>query len=185
MSTTASERLLTANEYVSLPNDGRHTELVRGMVIEMNMPGFEHGDICGTVYFLLREFVSSRDLGRVVCNDAGVLTERNPDTVRGADIAYYSFQRLPRDKRPKGYPDVAPELIIEVLSPTDRWSDVYRKIGEYLDVGVAVVCVLDPDSRKLHIYEPEHAGFELTADDELTVPTVLPDFRVPVRRFFE
>lgn len=185
MSTTIGERLLTADEYLSLPNDGRHTELVRGMVIEMNMPGFEHGDICGTAYFLLREFVADRDLGRVVCNDTGVLTERDPDTVRGADIAYYSYQRLPREKRPKGYPDVAPELIIEVLSPTDRWSDIHRKIGEYLAVGVAVVCVIDPDGRKLHVYEPNHAGFELAADDELTLPKVLPDFRLPLRRFFE
>jgi len=185
MSTTTAEKLLTAAEYLALSDDGQHTELVRGAIIEMNMPGFEHGDICGTVYYILRSFVSERDLGRVVSNDTGILTERDPDTVRGADIAYYSYARLPKEERPKGYPEVSPELVIEVLSPTDRWPDVHRKIGEYLDAGVTAVCVLEPESRILHIYEAHHGGVELSADDELMLPTVLPDFRIPVSRFFE
>lgn len=185
MSTTTAEKLLTAEEYLASPDDGRHRELVRGAILEMKMPGFEHGDICGTAYFILRSFVSERGLGRVVSNDTGVLTERNPDTVRGADIAYYSYDRLPKEKRPKGYPDIAPELVVEVFSPTDRWPEVHRKIGEYLDAGVIVVCVLDPESRILHVYEAHHSGLELKADDQFTLPTVLPDFRVSVSRFFE
>ena len=104
MSVAVAEQVLTAEEYFTLPDDGRHKELVRGRVVEMNMPGFEHGEICVTVASILRAFVSERGLGRVVGNDSGILTERDPDTVRGADVSYYSYARVPRGRRPKGYP---------------------------------------------------------------------------------
>jgi Uma2 family endonuclease len=149
------------------------------------MPGFEHGVVCGNVYFVLREFVSARDLGHVVCNDTGVLTERDPDTVRGADVAYYSYDRVPRGQRPTGYAGVSPELVIEVLSPDDRWAKVLRKVSEYLEAGVLVVCVVSPGDRRLFVYRPDSADREFREPDELTLPELSPDFRVPVRRLFE
>jgi Uma2 family endonuclease len=185
MSTLTVNALLTAEDYLALADDGRHKELVRGRLVEMNMPGFEHGAVCGNVYFVLRSYVSKRDLGRVVCNDTGIVTERDPDTVRGADVAYYSYDRVPRRRRPKGYAGAAPELVVEVLSPEDRWTRVLRKVSEYLESGVDVVCIVSAADRKVFVYRPDSAVRELGETDELTLPTLLPGLRIPVKRFFE
>jgi Uma2 family endonuclease len=185
MSVAVAEQILTAEEYFTMPDDGRHKELVRGRVAEMNMPGFEHGEICVTIASILRAFVSERSLGRVVGNDSGILTERDPDTVRGADVSYYSYARVPRGRRPKGYPGVSPELVMEVVSPSDKWAQILRKVSEYLDAGVIVVCVVIPNQSKMFVYRSDSPAEELTEEDEFTLPDLLPDFRVPVSRFFE
>src|SRR5688572_18497496 len=126
------ETLLTAEEFWMLPDDGRPSELVRGRIVYMNMPGFRHGEICVNIVGLLREHIRPRRLGRAVCNDSGVQTEHEPDTVRGADVAYYSFARLPASSSPASYPEVSPEIVFEVRSPSDRWSEIQTKVGEYL-----------------------------------------------------
>ncbi len=183
---TATEPLLTAEQYQLLPDDGRRTELIRGKVVEMNVPYPRHGYYCSKVDRILGTFVEERDLGRVMCNDSGVITERGPDTVRGADVCYYSYQSVPRGPLPEGYLPVPPELVFEVRSPTDRWSKVLAKVGEYLNGGVQIVCVLDPQTETLTVYHGDELQRVLAADDELALPGLLgPDFRVPVRRFFE
>ncbi len=185
MSTVSVAQHMTADEYFVLPDDGRHKELVRGRVVEMNMPGFEHGEICVTIASILRAYVSERGLGRVVGNDSGILTERDPDTVRGADVSFYSYARVPRGRRPKGYPGVSPELVIEVLSPSDTWSRILGKVSEYLEAGVLVVCVVDPNQGKVFVYRADSPAIELTEEDEFALPDLLPDFHVPVGRFFD
>jgi Uma2 family endonuclease len=180
-----AEALLTAAEYWRMPNDGPPTELVRGRVVPMNMPTPRHGQICSRIDRLLGNFAEEHNLGHVVCNDAGVLTERNPDTVRGPDVAFYSYTRLPRGPLPEGYLDVVPELVFEVRSPGDRWADILDKVAEYLRGGVSTVCVLDPRTETAHLHFAEEAPRLLTADQDFTLPQVLGAFRVPVRRFFE
>ena len=183
---TATETLLTAEEYRLLPDNGRPTELIRGRVVEMNMPAPRHGYICAIITEALSSFVRQHDLGRVMSNDSGVITHRGPDTVRGADVCYYSYTRLPKGPLPEGYLPVTPELVFEVRSPTDRWSQVLTKVGEYLNAAVLIVCVLDPQTETLTVYHADEIQRVLTADDELSLPDLLgPDFRVPVRRFFE
>jgi Uma2 family endonuclease len=180
-----AEALLTAEAYRLLPDNGQPTELVRGRVVPMNMPGFRHGEVCAQVAYLLRRFLEEKPLGRVVTNDSGVLTERNPDTVRGADVSFYSYTRLPREQHPEGYPPAPPELIFEVRSPGDRWPEVLVKVTEYLRAGVHTVCVLDPQTETAHLHHTEHAPQILTAEQEFALPDLLGDFRVPVRRYFE
>ena len=85
---TTTTALLTAEQFRLLPDDGVPRELVRGRVIQMSLPSPRHGYYCGNVAGILRDHVKSRKLGRVVTNDAGVITERDPDTVRGPDVAY-------------------------------------------------------------------------------------------------
>ena len=94
---TLTEKLLTIDDYLQLGDDRRLTELVRGRVVEMPPTKMGHGVIGGIIARLLGNFVDAQKLGRVITNDAGVITQRNPDTLRGADIAYYSFQRVPPD----------------------------------------------------------------------------------------
>jgi len=87
----ATTILITAEEYLLHAESGRPTELVDGVVLTMNPPASRHGQICSQVVFVLRQFLEHNDLGHVLSNDSGVITERNPDTVRGADVAFYSY----------------------------------------------------------------------------------------------
>ncbi|MCI0455558.1 MAG: Uma2 family endonuclease [Gemmataceae bacterium] len=181
----AVNTLLTAEQFRLLPDDGQPRELVRGRVVPMNVPAPRHGYLCGNVIGILREFVIQHDLGRVIGNDSGVLTERDPDTVRGADVAYYSYLRLPKGPMPEGYLPVVPELVFEVRSPTDRWKKVLAKVAEYLNGGVAVVCVLDAQTETARVFFEDQPPQNFQADQELTLPDLLPGLQVRVRRFFE
>ncbi len=183
MATT--EAYLTAEEFFLLPDNGRLTELVRGRIVAMNMPGFRHGEICATIIHLLSIYLDEHKLGRVAGNDSGVVTERNPDSVRGADVAYYSFERLPKGKHPQGYPDVQPELVFEVRSPSDRWAEVLEKVAEYLKAGVSVVCAVEPDDQTVTVYSPNRPEFTLTVDQELQDLPFLPGFSLPISRIFD
>jgi Uma2 family endonuclease len=182
---TAVESLLSATEYARLPHRGVPTELVRGKVVSMNVPAPRHGQICCTIARLVGNHAEAHSLGQVISNDGGVVTERDPDTVRGADVAFYSFQRVPRGPFPSEYLPVAPELVFEVRSPTDRWARLLAKVSEYLEAGVSAVCVLDQVSETVQVYRPDELPRTLHGDDELHLGDVLGDFRMPVRRFFE
>jgi Uma2 family endonuclease len=180
-----AEALLTAEEYRLLPDNGQPTELVRGRVVPVNMPFPRHGQICSRLARLLGNYAEEHDLGHVICNDSGVVTERGPDTVRGPDVAFYSYTRVPRGPLPEGYLDVAPELVFEVRSPGDRWREIHIKVGEYLRAGVHTVCVLDSQTETAHLHHADQAPQTLAADQDFAVPDLLGAFRVPVRRFFE
>ena len=179
------EALLTAEEYARLPDGGKPTELVRGRIVPMNMPYPRHGEVCCQTAFLVKEYLVRDDRGRIVTNDSGVITERDPDTVRGADICYYSYTRMPKGPLPQGYLPVAPDVVWEVRSPDDRWGKIVAKVGEYLNAGVTAVCILDPGPQTVHVYYADQPAQVLQKDDEFALPEILGNFRVPVRRFFE
>ncbi len=179
-----AEALLTAEEFGNLPDDGRMTELVRGRIIELPPPQYLHGFVCFQAAMIFGAYIKQHDLGRVVVNDTGVVTERDPDTVRGADVAYHSFARLPRKPMTKGYPAVPPDLVIEVRLSSDRWRDIQAKVTEYLNLGVTVVVVIDPEPRTASLFHADQPPRTLGPVDELTLPECLGDFRVAVRDFF-
>jgi Uma2 family endonuclease len=181
---SAAESLLTAEEYLALPENGIPNELVRGKIVPLYVPTPRHGQICGQVIFFIHRYLEDHDLGHLVCNDSGIITERAPDTVRGADIGFYSYKQVPPGPLPQGYLPVSPELVFEVRSPIDRWSAILTKVAEYLEAGVTVVCVLDQMTERCHVYRSDDPGQEFTAEQELTIPDVLPGFQVVVRCFF-
>jgi Uma2 family endonuclease len=184
--TAAPDRLLTLEEYAQLPDHGVPTELLRGRVVSMNLPIPFHGFVCGKVDRLMGGFIEEHDLGYPVTNDAGIVTERDPDTMRGADFAFYSYRRVPKGTlAKKGYLDVVPDLAVEVKSPEDRWKDILAKVVQYLNAGVTVVCVLDPERSTVTVYQAHEPERAYTADETLTLSNVLPGFAVVVRRFFE
>jgi Uma2 family endonuclease len=185
MATAEMPGPMTAEQFRRRPDPGYPEELVQGRVVAMSVPDRRHGYVCGRVDRIFGNFVDERDLGRVICNDSGVVTERDPDTVRGADIAYYSYSRLPRGTLPTGYGPEVPELVVEVRSVNDRWREILVKVSEYLSAGVMVVVVLDPEAQIAHIFSADDPPRMLAADEELTLPSVLGEFRVRVGRFFE
>jgi Uma2 family endonuclease len=183
--TASTPGLLTAEEYAGRPDPGHPEELVRGRIVPMPQPNRRHGQICSKVGRILGNFADEHNLGHVLNNDAGVITTRNPDTVRGPDVAFYSYSRLPKGPLPATYGAGMPEVIVEVRSPSDRWADVLDNAAEYLAAGVLAVVVLDDESRNALLEFADRMPRLLGPDDDLTIPEVLPGFAVAVRRFFE
>ena len=149
------------------------------------MAGVEHGVVNSNFVYYLSDHVRRHDMGRVLGNDTHFITRRNPDAVRGMDIAYISYARMPKGSVPKGALEVAPELIAEVRSPSDTWTDVFAKVGEYIKASVGVVIVLDPETRTVLVCRPDAEQEDFHVGDTLTIPDLLPGFAVEVARLFE
>jgi Uma2 family endonuclease len=176
--------LLTVEEFAALPDDGRRTELVNGEVIGLPPPASNHGYYCNNIAFELTSYVRARNLGRVLGNDSGVPTTRAPDSLRGLDVGFYSFERVPADTKPAGYWP-PPELIFEVKSLSDRTKGTQAKVAEYHAAGVLVVCVLDPEAEVLAVFPRGDLPRRYTRDEVVELPEVFPDFRIPVRAFLD
>src|SRR5438105_1587858 len=106
--------VLTAEEFVRLPDTGQRVELVQGQIVEVPMPTPKHGFLCMDLAAGLHAHVRANDRGRVATNDSWVKTKEGPDTVRGADIAFWSYDRLPKGGVPDGLIPTPPDLVIEV-----------------------------------------------------------------------
>src|SRR5437867_4383452 len=152
--TSPATRLMSADEFLEFvnrpENDGRWFELVRGEVIELPAPTKIHGVISANVVFALGLYIRQVRKGYVTSNDAGTLLERDPDTVRGPDVAYFTDARRFQDLHPK-YGEHPPILAVEVLSPDDRVNRVLQKVDDYINNGVQVVWLVDPDHRTVRI----------------------------------
>ena len=111
---SVEQTLLTAEEFGRRPDVGPPEELVRGRIVMSPPPNRGHGFTCIEVGFHLRLYLEVHRLGRAYGNDSGIIIERNPDTVRGADVAYYSYERLPEGSPSTGYGPEVPELVFEV-----------------------------------------------------------------------
>jgi Uma2 family endonuclease len=181
MATT--ESLLTAEDFQRMPHPGYPTELVRGRIIEMTPPGFRHGRVSSLFSHLLWECNDQFDVGHTV-SESGVITKRDPDSVRGPDVSFYTYAKVPKDADPTGYPAVVPDLVFEARSPGDRPRELLDKVDEYLQAGVLVVCIADPETRTVTVFRAGQPKQVLSERDELVLPEVHRDFRVPVRRLF-
>lgn len=175
-------KLLTVEDYASLANGGQVSELVRGVVVYSPFPPSEYGYICGNFGYAIGQYAKARDLGRM-CLSCGVVTERNPDTVRGVGVAFYSFDLVPRGPLPGGYWPT-PELIVELRSPSNTHQELADKAAEYLAARAVVVLIADPDTESVAVHTANELPVRLSNGDELTLPMLFPDFRVPVRTFF-
>jgi len=173
---------MTGEELFTTGDIGR-SELIRGELIRMSPTGYLHGMVESRFGAVLHNSVTQHHLGEVLVGEVGIYTSRNPDTVRGADVIYISNERLSQVKS-KSYLDVAPELIVEVLSPRDRWTDVNEKLSEYFGIGVRIIWIVDPRRRQVFVYESATRSECLTADKELSEGEILPGFRVRVSELF-
>jgi Uma2 family endonuclease len=177
--------LLTIAEYLQLPEliDGKKHELVRGEVVLMTPPSFHHGVIQTAISATLYNYTLDKQLGRVTV-ESGVVTESDPDTVRGPDVAYWSYTRVPAGIIPRMWPDCSPDIACEVLSSGNRPNDMAKKIKEYLRCGVLRVWLVDPEEKTLTIFSASGREQTLQIEDTLSDGEVLPGFSCQVRRFF-
>jgi len=183
MATT--EKLVTAEELWQMPEplDGARYELFEGELVQMTPAGGRHGKCCGLIARALIAYATEHGAEHVATNDTGVFTERDPDTVLGPDLAYWSRERLP--EMPEGLVEVAPDLAVEVVSPSDTQIHLHRKVLHYLDHGVRLVWVVDPKTRTVTEYRSRRDVCILGDQDEISGGDVLPGFSCRVDKFFE
>lgn len=177
---------LTAEEF-GRRHAGRRVEYVNGEVKEIPMPGGKHGKVCYRAASAIGRFVDENDLGHVFINDTFVRvpTTGDPERVYGADVCFVPYTRLPKDAEvPDSVVPVTPELVVEVRSPSDTWTDAIAKVLDYLRAGVPAVVVLDPKTKSASVFRPAARQDVFEADESLTLPDVLPGFAVPVAALF-
>ena len=188
---TTPVALMTAEELLMYPMPDKRVELVRGRLVVREPPGMRHGEfavrmVVALSNFLLRdrELREAVDtLGRVFTCDSGFTLARNPDTVRGPDVAYVSRQRL-TGPVPVGYGEFAPDLAIEIRSPSDRIGAVLAKVGDLLDAGSQLVWVVNPARQQVTVFSADGSQEVLGAGDFLSGGEVLPGFAYSIAELF-
>ena len=180
-----TEKLLTADDLLELHGKGVRGELIRGVFCETMSAGTRHGKIVMKFGFLLGSVVFPRRLGTLVGSDSGVLLERDPDTVREPDIAYFSTEKIPLDEDVPGYAEVVPDLVVEIVSPSDSWQEVQEKARMWLDFGVPLVWVGYPSRREVEVFSTGGVVFTLTEYDTLDGGDALPGFSCRVSEIFD
>ncbi|MDE0135359.1 MAG: Uma2 family endonuclease [Acidimicrobiaceae bacterium] len=177
--------LLTAEDLLRLDVQGVRGELVRGVFCEMSPAGAEHSKIAFRLGLQVGKFVEEHRLGTAFAADYGIQLERDPDTVRAPDFAFTSYERCPPGALTEEYGQEVPELVAEVVSPSDRRSEVHAKARMWVSFGVLLVWVVFPKTRTVEVYRAGVEAVEtLTEADSLGGGSVLPGFRCPLSRLF-
>jgi Uma2 family endonuclease len=165
----------TAEELLAM-GEGRR-ELIRGEVVELSPGGPRHGRVVYRLGLRFEPFVESGDLGTVYVNDTGFLLERDPDLVRAPDLAFVAKGR-PEGHDERRYFPFAPDLAVEVVSPSDTFAWVEEKAATWLSHGTRLVWVIEPELRKAFVYRPDRPRETLSEEDELRGEDVLPGLAI-------
>ena len=181
---TTAKKLLTADDLLAMPDDGKRYELIRGELIEMPPTSLEHGIIAARFGRRMGNFAEEHDLGHGVAADTGVNVERNPDTVRAPDYGFISYERMAEPPSPRGYADVIPDLVLEVVSPNDRQPDIDAKTQMWLEAGVRLALVAYPEAREVHAHHDDGSVMHYGIGDTVVGDPVLPGFACPVADIF-
>lgn len=184
--TVPATQPMTGEEFLRQYGDQSGVELVDGQVVRLPMPGLVHSEVCLNAGAIIRDFVKPRKLGRVFSNDPFIRTRTDPDGYPGADVLYISYETLPADQpTPAGSYAPPLELVVEVRSPSNTVTELTRKATEYIEAGVKVVVILDPDLEAAAVFRADELPQRFHNGDTLTLPDILPGFAVPVKAFFE
>ncbi len=177
--------MMTVDEFEQVAESLGPCELIKGEVVFMSPGGFFHSQTSSNIGGLLRDCCEKEKCGRVLTNEAGVVTDPGLGTVRGADALYISYKRLAKGKGYEGFLRTPPELVAEVEGKDDTWKKLKQKVDEYHNLGVDLVWVADPKTRSVRIY-PRGGKPLLKHDGEfIDGGKVLPKFKCRISRFFE
>ena len=170
--------LMTADELLHLNLPDKRTELVRGRLIVREPAGWTHGIVAMNIGAKLAAHVNQHGAGVVLAAETGFKLESDPDTVRAPDVAFVARDRIP--KAPRGFPALAPDLAVEVLSPDDRPGEVLAKVGEWLSAGTKLVWVVDPARLLARVYRADGSESAVSVDGSLDGEDLLPGFSCPL-----
>ena len=181
----ATKTLLTIEEFERLPEpEGERSELNEGELVMMTFPTPRHNSVVGRIFRQLSDFVEDKSLGKVFPSDTGFVLGRGPDTLRGPGVSFVSEPRastLDMDRNIEG----APDLAVEVVSASDSAQDLNKKVKQYFAAGCKMVWVVYPETRDVVVHQADGSARQLSADQELSAPALLPGFTVSVTKFFE
>jgi Uma2 family endonuclease len=184
---TVQTKLMTVGRFYKWANrpdnTDRRYELDEGKVVEMPPPGEYHGALCAFIVHLLWTYVLRRGRGYVCCNDTGLVIKRKPATVRGPDIMLFDKSRSKR-KLSRKFAAHVPKLVVEVLSPGDTMAKMLRRISQFLERGVPLVWLVDPENETVTVYRPGKAHYMVHTSESLTGEDVLPGLRYRVEDIF-
>jgi Uma2 family endonuclease len=178
----ATTKLWTAEELEQLPADEYRYALIKGELIRMPPPKFRHGRIVSVFNWHVYGFVTENGLG-VVSDQSGFILGREPDTLLGPDLSFVQRARVPSDEN--AYPTLAPDLVVEVASPSQTGPSIEEKIALYLEAGVRLVWAVDPIRLAVHVRRADGSEQWLTEHDVIDGEDVLPGFRLPVSQLFD
>jgi len=176
----ATKTLLTLEQFERLPDDGMRHELNEGELVSMPPPMGQHGTIQNGIAFVLTSFVKPRALGKVFTETGYRLST---DTVRAPDVSLIRAERARSLDLTRRF-ECAPDLAVEIISPSETAAEFAHKVGQYLHAGVEVVWVIYPEDRTIHVFESSRKGRILEGGDLLDAPGLLPGFSIPVSELF-
>lgn len=180
---SGEEGLVTVEEFERFPEEQGRSELVRGRIVREPPAGFGHGDLASRIDYRLRRIVEERALGKVVTAETGFVLSEDPPTVRVPDVAFVTAERVPSE-RLTGFAPFAPDLAVEIMSPSNTVSEIQEKVLEYLDAGTRLVWVVDPATDTITVWHSRGDIRLLGREDELQGGDVLPGFRLSVAEVF-
>ncbi len=180
----AVTRLTTVTDLERLAPEGDRWELIRGELRRVAAAGGRHGEIAYEFGRRIGNHVVEGRLGRLYSSDTGFVLARDPDVVLMPDVAFVRKERLPGAAEREGIMPLAPDLVVEVVSPTDRSADVEEKVGLYLAGGVVVVWVAEPRRRAVAVHCPSVPALVVGEGEALDGGDLLPGFRLPVEEVF-
>jgi Uma2 family endonuclease len=176
-------QLMTADEFWLLPDNGGGRILLRGEVVETMPPGGKHGTVAVNLASVLRSWAKAGGHG-VISVEAGFILGRNPDTVRGPDVSFVASARLPEAGVPEAFWEQAPDLAVEIVSPSETADEVREKVRDFLAAGTLLVWVIYPRTREVLVHRPGGAIQALAESDMLEDAAVLPGFQCQVSELF-
>lgn len=175
-------QITTAQELLDKPGLGR-CELVHGELAMMTPAGYQHGRIVSRINARLENYVDHEALGEVTGAETGFQIARDPDTVRAPDVGFVCADRVPSAPT-TGFFQGAPDLAVEVLSPSDRAGEVLAKVQDWLGAGCRAVWLIDPANQTVSVCDDRNQTVALHSSDELTGGDVIPGFCVTVADIF-
>jgi Uma2 family endonuclease len=180
----ATTKPMTVEEFAALPDDGWRYELIEGVLHRRPAKGIEQGMTAAALAVALREFVRPRRLG-LVGFGIGFILEREPPTLLVPDLAFARKSRLPPLDEWANFPEMPPDLAVEVVSQNDEPADVAVKVTLYLVHGVPLVWVVYPRPPRVVVHQPGREARTLGLADTLDGGEILPGFRLPMAGIFD
>lgn len=178
--------LMTADELAALPDDGYHRyELVQGQLLTMCPSASYPGVVALNLGSELRVFARRQNAGVCGSAESAFKLFSDPDTVRAPDAWFVRRERVPGGRIPRTFWPGPPDIAVEVLSPSDRFSAVMRKADDYLRAGTPLLWVIDPEGRTAAIFRPGRSPQLIGEDGILDGEEILPGFRITLRDHLE
>ena len=180
----ASTKLYTVEDLLEMEDDGCRHELIRGELITKSPAARPHGKLLIELARHVGNYLADRPIGEAYTGDTGYILSRDPDVLLAPDLSVIRLERLPDDPPETGFEDLVPDLVAEVLSPSERMGQVNYTVWEYLGAGVKLVWLVDPSQRNVAIHAPDQLMQVIGIDDTLDGGEVLPEFRLLLMELF-